>query len=67
MYKTASRFMQRSYQQSTQSGILGHDGNSFLQEVMRKLSTRSVGADGGGSESAMALALRRAGIGNREA
>ena len=67
MYKTASRFMQRSRQQSTQPGILGQDERSFLQEVMRKLPTGSADASGADKDSAIVLALRRAGIGNQEA
>ena len=62
MYKNASRFMQRSSQHRGHPGILGQDGRSFLQEVMRKLAVGRTGREHYEIESPMLLALRRAGI-----
>jgi len=62
MYKTASRFMQRSGQPRTATGILGHEGQRFLEEVIRKLAAETPNTDCKGNETAMSIALRRAGI-----
>ena len=62
MYKTASRFMQRSCHHRSQAGIAGEESRSLIHEVIRKVAPRSANSGSDSKDGAMALAFCRARI-----